>query len=132
MLVSDEVAPVNSGDPVQAEEVNVEDPAERSPELGLRETAKSSLTFDMVIQRTGPGDKLGLHLKTRKDTIFVNSVNPGGAADRANKLILSQGSDDYLQPGFMIVRVNNTENDSEAMIKEFKAGLETRLSVRRR
>lgn len=86
------------------------------------------LTFLMTIRRTDGG--LGLNLKHRGNELVVNSVFQGGAVDLECTRIKAKGSDNYLQPGDVIFRVNDVEGNSDLLVSACKC-LDTCLHVRR-
>eukprot|EP00450_Noctiluca_scintillans_P017282 CAMPEP_0194529314 /NCGR_PEP_ID=MMETSP0253-20130528/65944_1 /TAXON_ID=2966 /ORGANISM="Noctiluca scintillans" /LENGTH=224 /DNA_ID=CAMNT_0039374447 /DNA_START=72 /DNA_END=750 /DNA_ORIENTATION=- len=124
--VVQEVLPHVDSLPRISEEVASKEPGEQVCPPRAEESAAQ---FEVVLRKAQGERSLGINLKQKKAELIINKVYDFGPAHRVNEKIKADGSDDFLQPGFEIVRVNDVEGDPSAMVNECKARAETVLVV---
>eukprot|EP00928_Gymnodinium_smaydae_P076341 TRINITY_DN59350_c0_g1_i1.p1 TRINITY_DN59350_c0_g1~~TRINITY_DN59350_c0_g1_i1.p1 ORF type:complete len:145 (+),score=28.09 TRINITY_DN59350_c0_g1_i1:92-526(+) len=91
---------------------------DHSPEADLQSRPKS--TFEVVLQRTRRGTKIGLNLKKKRTKqVLIMGFKPEGLAVEYNKLAAIDGRASF-RPGQLILSVNgyHAEDDPDAMLEE--------------
>mmetsp|Transcript_58247 Transcript_58247/g.187107 ORF Transcript_58247/g.187107 Transcript_58247/m.187107 type:complete len:152 (+) Transcript_58247:72-527(+) len=109
------------------------DPAVFEGTAKKEEGSEVPRVIELVVQKSGPDDKLGMDVKHVRERLIIVQVFPGGAIDRANQISRSRDPpEETLEVGDIIVQVNDVANIDTAMVAECQQQSQLRIRALRR